>query len=60
MTMPNTPIATNLHETLDVKVNLFPEITFNGILMVNKLPKTINLLFGKLIYSGSWVNTNLS
>jgi len=60
MTVPDTPIATNLNETLDVKVNLFPELTLNLILMVNKLSKTINLLFSKLAYPSIRADTSLS
>jgi len=60
MTMPDTPIATNLNETLDVKVNLFPKLTLNLILTVNKLSKTINLLFSKLAYLSIRADTSLS
>jgi len=60
MTMPDTPIATNIDEALDVKVNLFSKLPLNPMLPVNKLPKTINLLFSKAIRLSIRINTSLS
>jgi len=37
MTVPDTPIATNLNEALDVEVNLLSKVTLNIILPVNNL-----------------------
>jgi hypothetical protein len=58
--MPNTPVATNVNETLDVKVNLFSKLTLNLMLVVNKLPETINLFFSKAIRLSIRINTSLS
>jgi hypothetical protein len=58
--MPNTPVATNVNETLDVKVNLFSKLTLNLMLVVNKLPETINLFFSKAIHLSIRINTRLS
>jgi len=58
--MPNTPVATNVDETPDVKVNIFSKLTLNLMLMVNKLPETINLFFGKAIRLSIRINTSLS
>jgi len=60
--MSNTPIATNIDETPDVKVNLFSKLTLNPMLMVmvNKLPETINLFFSKAIRISIRINTSLS
>jgi len=49
MTMPDTPIAPDINEALDIKVNLFPELSLDGIFPVDKLSEVINLLFGKVI-----------
>jgi len=46
--MPDTSIATNLDEPLDIKVNLFSKLTLNLILMVNNLSETLNLVFSKV------------
>jgi len=45
MTMPDAPIAANLNETLNIKVNLLSKLTLNLILVVDKLAETINLTF---------------
>jgi hypothetical protein len=58
--MPDTPVATNVNETLDVKVNLFSKLTLNLMLVVNKLPETINLFFSKAIRLSIRINTSLS
>jgi len=47
--MPDTSIATNLNEPLDIKVNLFSKLTLNLILMVNKLSETVDLFISKAI-----------
>jgi len=59
MTMPDTPIAANLNETLDVKVNLFSKFTLNPILVADKLSETINLVIGKAIYPSIRVDASL-
>jgi hypothetical protein len=58
--MPGTTVATNLNETLDIQVNLFPKFTLNLILPVNNLPETINLVFSKAIRLGLSIDTGLS
>jgi len=58
--MPNTPVATNVDETPDVKVNPFSKLTLNLMLVVNKLPETINLFFSKAIRLSIRINTSLS
>jgi hypothetical protein len=58
--MPNTPVATNVDETPDVKANLFSKLTLNPMLVVNKLPETINLFFSKVIRLSIRINTSLS
>jgi len=45
MTVPDAPIAANLNETLDVKVNLLSKLTLNLILVVDELAETVNLIF---------------
>jgi hypothetical protein len=60
MAMPDTPIATNLNETLDIEVNLFSQVTLNYILTVNNLPEAINLVFSEAIRLGISTNTRLS
>jgi len=60
MTVPDTPIATNFAEALDIKVNLFSKLTLNLILMVNKLSETINLAFSKVIRLSIEIDTSLS
>jgi hypothetical protein len=60
MTMSATPVATNLNETLDIKVDILSKVTLDSILPVNNLPETINLIFGKAIRLGLSGNTGLS
>jgi len=60
MTMSNTPVAANINETPDVKVNLFSKLSFNLILVVNNLPETVNLFFAKAIRLSIRINTSLS
>jgi len=60
MTMPDTPIATYLNKTLDIKVNLFSKLTLNLMLPVNNLSETINLFIGKVIHLGIRTDTGLS
>ena len=45
MTMPDTPVATSLDKALNIKVNLFSELTLNLIFAVDKLTEAINLDF---------------
>jgi len=60
MTMPDTPIATNLDETLNVKVNLFSKSTLNLVLPVNQLPETLNLIFSEVGNLSLGIDTSLS
>jgi len=60
MTMPDTPIAANLAEALDIKGDLFSKLTLNLILPVNKLSETINLFVSKAVRLGIRINTGLS
>ena len=55
--MPATPIATNFNEALDIKINLFAQLTFNPVLPVNKLSETINLVFSKITHLGIRADT---
>jgi len=58
--MPDTSIATNLDEPLDIKVNLFSKLTLNLIRMVNNLSETLNLVFSKVIRLSIRIDTSLS
>jgi hypothetical protein len=58
MAVPDTAVTANLYETLDVKSNLFSEITLNPVLPVNKLAKTVNLVFGKVAHFNIRINTS--
>jgi hypothetical protein len=60
MTMSDTPIAANLNETFDVKVNLFSKFTLDPILVTDKVSEAINLVIGKVIHPGIRVNAGLS
>jgi len=60
MAVPDTTVATNLNETLDIKVNRFSKFTLNFTLPVNNLPKAINLVFTKAISLGLSIDTGLS
>jgi hypothetical protein len=60
MAVPDTTVATNLNETLDIKVNLFSKFTLNLMLPVNNLSETINLVFSKAIRLGLSIDTSLS
>jgi len=59
MTMPDTPIATNLNKALDVEVNLFSKLTLNIIPPVNNLSETINLAFSQVTHLSIWINASL-
>jgi len=59
MTMPDTSVAANLDEALNVKVNLFSKFSLNPILPVNKLAKTINLIFSKVTHLNIRTNAGL-
>jgi len=50
MTVPTTPVAANLDETLNVEVNLFSKLTLNLVLSVNQLSESINFFFSQLVY----------
>jgi hypothetical protein len=54
--MPDTPIATQIHQTLDVHGNFPSEITFYGILGHGRANR-INLLFAKLKDLFMWFDT---
>jgi hypothetical protein len=58
MAMPDTTVAANLSEALDVKTNLFSKLTFNPVLPVNKLTKTVNLIFGKVAHLDIRIDTS--
>jgi len=60
MTVPDTPIAANFAEALDIKVNLFSKLTLNLILMVNKLSETVDLFISKAIRLNIRIDTALS
>jgi len=60
MAVPDTTIATNLNETFDIKVNLFPQFPLNLVLPVNSFSDTINLILGKVIHLGLSIDTDLS
>jgi hypothetical protein len=60
MTMPDTTVATNLNETLYIKVNRFPQFTLNLLFLVDNLSETINLIIGEVIHLGLSSNTRLS
>jgi len=60
MAMPDTTVATNLNETLDIKVNRFPQFTLNLLLLVDNLSETINLVLSKIIHLGISIDTSLS
>jgi len=60
MTVPDTPIATNFHKALDIKVDLSSEFSLNLILPVNDLPNLINFLLSKIISLNFGVDTGLS
>jgi hypothetical protein len=47
----DTPVAANLDEAFNVKVDLFSKLTLNPVPSVNQLSETINLIFSKAIYS---------
>ena len=57
--MAETLVAANLNKTLDVKVNLFSEFTFNQALSADKVSKAINLVIGKAIYLSIRVDAGL-
>jgi hypothetical protein len=57
--MPDTSIATNLDQALDIKVNLLPEFTLNPILPVNSLSEAVYLILGKVTHLGLWIDTGL-
>jgi hypothetical protein len=58
--VPDTTVATNLDETLDVKVGLFSKLTLNPISPVNQLSETINLIFSKVVHFSIRADTGLS
>jgi hypothetical protein len=58
--MPDTPVAANVDETPDVKVNLFSKLTLHPMLVVNKLSEPINLFFSKAVRLSIRINTGLS
>jgi len=59
MTMPDTSVAANLNEALDVKVNFFSKFALNPILPVNKLAKTVNLILSKVTHLNIRTNAGL-
>jgi hypothetical protein len=58
--VPDTPVAANLNETFNVKVNLFSKLTLNPIPVVNQLSETINLIFSKVVYLNIRADAGLS
>jgi hypothetical protein len=47
--MPKSPITADIHETLDIQGYLGPQAAFNLIIVLDKLPESIQLLNGKVI-----------
>jgi len=60
MTMPDTPIATDINEALDIKGNLFSKLSLNLMLPVDKLAEAINLLFSEVTGFNLSIDTSLS
>jgi len=58
--MPETPVAANLDEALDVEVNLFSKVTLNPVLVVNHFPELINLVIGKVAHLDIRADAGLS
>jgi len=48
----HTTVATNLNQTLDVKVIRFSKFTLDGVLPVNDLAETVDLVFGQAVGFG--------
>jgi len=55
--MPQTTIAANFNEALDVKVNLFPEVALDAVFLVNHFTQFIYFILGKVIYLGVRADT---
>jgi hypothetical protein len=60
VTVPETTIAPNLSEALDVKINRFPQLTLNHMLPLNKFSDTVDFLFGKVIHLHILIDASLS
>jgi len=59
MTMPDTPIATNLNKALDIEVNFLSKLPLNIIPPVNNLSDTIDLLFSQVTYLSIGIDASL-
>ncbi len=55
----NTAIAANLNQPLDVKVDLFSDLPFDSVLVVNNLTDTVHFLFREIIHFGGGVYISL-
>ena len=55
--MANTTIATNIHQTLNVQLNLRAKITFHLILSTNDLTNLGSLIIRPVFYFQVSVNT---
>jgi hypothetical protein len=50
--MSNTAIAADLHEPLNVQVDLAPKVTLDGVLTVDDLANTVDFFLAELPYPG--------
>lgn len=57
--MPEAAVAANLDEAFDIKGNLFSKFTFNPVLPVNYLTKTVYLTLGKAVCLGIGADVSL-
>jgi hypothetical protein len=56
--MPDTTVAPDLSEALDIKVNFFSQLTLNPVLAVNKLSEMVDFFFSKVTHLG--IRTDIS
>jgi len=60
MTMPDTSVASDLNQTLDVEIDLFSQFPLNPILPVDSLSEAVDFLLGKVIHLGLRSDAGLS
>jgi hypothetical protein len=48
--MPDTSVAPDLSEALEIKVNFFSQLTLNPVLVVNKLSEAVDFFFSKVTH----------
>jgi len=57
--MPETTVAANLDESLDIEINLLSEFAFYPVTLINNLADSVYLIISEVSHPGIWIDTSL-